>query len=97
MTHPVRLAAIEEVLCAYRAGGKIAALVRCKLCEMHAAVALHAVAGVQAQARSPSAQIAVRAVVDLRHIAEAAIFHTCSVTRNVSSDEYQHVFTHFAR
>ena len=69
--HPVGLAAVEEVLGAHGAGGKVAALVGGELREVHAAVALHAVAGVQPQPRPPPAQVAVGAVVDLRPRAAA--------------------------
>lgn len=65
-THPVGLVAVEQVLGAHGAGGQVAALVARELGEVHAAVALHAVAGVQAQPRAAPAQVAVRAVVDLQ-------------------------------
>lgn len=63
--HPVRLVAVEEVLGAHRARGQVPALVVCKLGQVHAAVALHAVAGVQAKPGATAAQIAVWAVINL--------------------------------
>lgn len=62
-THPVGGVAVKEVLCADRAGGQISALVLLELRQVHAAVALHAVAHIPAQALAQAAQVAEGAVV----------------------------------
>lgn len=62
---PIRLSAVEKVFRADWARGQVAALMRGKLHEVHAAVALHAVTGVEAQAGPPPAQIAIWAVIYL--------------------------------
>ena len=65
IAHPVGLVAVEEVLCAHRARGQVPALVVRKLRQVHAAVALHAVARIQAEPGAAAAQVAVWAMVDL--------------------------------
>ena len=62
--NPVGLVGVEEVLGADGAGGQVAAGVGLELGQVHAGVAVHAVAGVDAQALPPAAQVAEGAVVD---------------------------------
>jgi hypothetical protein len=63
--HPVGLVGVEEVLGAHGACRDVAALVARELGEVHARVALHAVARIDAEALADAAQVAVGAVVDL--------------------------------
>lgn len=65
MTHPVGRVAVEKVLGTDWAGGQVSALVLLKLSQVHAAVALHAVAHIPAQAFAQAAQVAEGAVVDV--------------------------------
>ena len=64
-TDPVGRIAVKEVLGTDRAGGQVSALVLLELSQVHAAVALHAVAHVSAQALAQAAQVAEGAVVDV--------------------------------
>ncbi len=61
--HPVGLGGLEEGLGAYGAGGEAAAFVGGKLGEVHAGVAVHAMACIHPQALPHAAQVAERAVV----------------------------------
>ena len=63
--HPVGRVAVEEVLGADRTGGQISTLVLLELSQIHAAVALHAVAHISPQALAQAAQVAEGAVVDV--------------------------------
>jgi hypothetical protein len=63
--HPIRLVAVEEVLCTHGARGQVPALVVRKLGQVHAAVALHAMACIQAKPGTAAAQVAIRTVVNL--------------------------------
>ena len=77
--YPVGMGGVEEGVRADRAGRKVAALVCGVLGEVHAGVAVHAVAGVDAQALPHAAQIAEGAVVDVApwlvvpQVADAAV------------------------
>lgn len=63
--HPVGRVAIKKVLSTDRAGGQVSALVLLELRQVHAAVALHAVAHISAQTFAQAAQVAEGAVVDV--------------------------------
>ena len=63
-THPVGLIGVEQVLSADGASVQVSAGVLLEFREVHAGVAVHAVAGVNAQAFPPPAQVAEGAVVD---------------------------------
>ena len=62
--YPVWLTGIKKVLGADGACGDVAAGVLLELGEMHAGVAMHAVASIHAQAPPPPAQVAEGAVVN---------------------------------
>jgi hypothetical protein len=63
--HPVRLGALVQILLTDGARVELPALMPRKVGQVHARVALHAVAGIQAQPLPLTAEVAVRAVVDL--------------------------------
>ena len=63
--HPVGMGGVEEGICADRAGCEVAALMCRVLREMHAGVAVHAVAGVDAQALPQPTQVAEGAVINI--------------------------------
>lgn len=63
--YPVRLGGVKEGIRADRAGRKVPAFVRWVLVQVHAGVAVHAVAGINAQALPQAAEVAERAVVDI--------------------------------
>lgn len=77
--HPVRRVAVKQVLSADRASGQVAALVLLELSQVHAAVALHAVAHVPPQPLAQAAQVTEGAVVDVpprlvvKELADAAM------------------------
>ena len=62
--HPIGLIGVEQHFGANGAGRELAAGVLLELRQVHAGVAVHAVAGIDSQALPPAAQVAEGAVVD---------------------------------
>lgn len=83
--HPIRRITVKQILCADRAGGQVPAFVLLELSQVHAAVALHAVTHISAQAFANAAEVAEGAVVDVapwlivKELTDVAVVarHTC--------------------